>query len=147
MPVRSFACESCEMEWDQLVGLNEEVNVCPNCGADKVKQTITGAPQIRSSEPWYNTQTNKWERDDPLSTKHSTQMDIGYKPIESSRVKEFDNLYPVPVYGEYEKSVSVLQKVDYDPKEIKRKGVEFQKKMDAKGATVSVPKTPKKTSK
>ncbi len=138
MPVRSFACEECEMEWDQLVGINETIDVCPNCGSSKVEKQITGAPVLRKGEESWNARKGKWETSKAVTDRHSTQMDVGYRPIEESRVKEFDNVYPTAVYGEYEDRVSVLQKVDYDPKEIKDKTKEWEKKMEGKGATVGV---------
>lgn len=140
MPIRSFACEECEMEWDQLIGMNESVDTCPNCGTQKVKTQITAAPNLRMADEEWNPRDKKWETKKGMTDRHATQMDVGYKPIESSRIKEFDNVYPTAVYGEYEKSVSVIQKVDYDPKEIKKKTKEWIKKQEGKGATVSVKK-------
>jgi len=140
MPIRSYACENCEMEWDQMIGMNEKVDLCPNCGSMKVSQQITSAPNLRMGEEEWNPRSKKWETSKAITDRHATQMDVGYKPIESSHIKEFDEVYPTKVYGEYEKKVSVLQKVDYDPKEIKSKSKEWAKKQEGKGATVSVKK-------
>ena len=62
-------------------------------------------------------------------------MDIGYKPIESSRVKG-DMGLPTPVYQEWENQVQVLSKTDYDPKEEKRKTQENIDKENRKGPTI-----------
>lgn len=136
MPIKSYECPSCEYQWDELVSPNENANICPDCGnQEDMKSIIRGAPAIRVAESTYNKKTGKWENEKVLSTRHATQMDIGYKPIESSRVKG-DMGLPTPVYQEWEKNVQVLKKVDYDPKEETRKTKEYIDKENKKGSTV-----------
>jgi len=136
MPIRSYECPACEFQWDEMLGINEDATICPDCGnQEEMKRIITGAPQIRVAESTWNHKKGKWEQEKVLSDRHATQMDVGYKPIEESRVKG-DMGMPIPVYNEYEKSVSVLKKVDYDPKEEKRKTQEAIKKEQSKGSTV-----------
>jgi len=136
MPIKSYECPGCEYQWDELVNPNEDAHICPDCGnQEDITSIIRNAPVIRTTESVWNKKKGKWENEKTFSDRHATQMDIGYKPIESSRVKG-DMGLPTPVYQEWENQVQVLSKTDYDPKEEKRKTQENIDKENRKGSTV-----------
>lgn len=50
MPLRDYHCETCEKEFELLVGMKEEP-VCPECGGKKLHQLISApAPSRRLSD-------------------------------------------------------------------------------------------------
>ena len=51
MPLRSFGCEDCEFEWDELVPMDGTAETCPNCGKTNIKTMITSAPAVRLMSP------------------------------------------------------------------------------------------------
>ena len=143
MPIRSYGCSECDYQWDQLVSINEDADTCPNCGNTKdIEKLITGTPALRTAPKEWDKNAGKWKQKRAITDRNSTQMDVGYKPIESSRVKD-DMGMPIPVYTEWEKQAKVIKKVEFDEREEKVKEKERVKKEQGNGSIVY----PKKASK
>lgn len=144
MPVRSYGCPKCEYQWDQLVGVNDDADTCPNCGCkEDIKKLITGTPSLRTAPREWDKKENKWKQKNAITDRHSTQLDFGYKPIEKSRVKD-DMGMPVPVYTEWEKEAKIIKKVEFDTREEEIKEKERVKKEQGKGSTIIYSNKPSK---
>tara|TARA_B100002019_G_scaffold280705_1_gene283928 strand:- start:1391 stop:1819 length:429 start_codon:yes stop_codon:yes gene_type:complete len=137
MPLRSFGCEECEFEWDELVPMEGTAESCPNCGATKIKQMITGAPAVRKPEYEWSSHDKKEVQIKTLGDRHATEMTVGYAPKEDTAFNAPGS--NITHYREYEKSVSVLHKEDYDPRERKYKEKKEIEKIMKGPKTFSMP--------
>ena len=84
-------------------------------------------------------------RDSTLSDRHATEMTVGYAPKEETAIKIPGS--DLKHYAEYEKSVSVLHKEDYDPRERKYKNKKEMEKIMKGPKTYSMPSSTKNSRK
>ncbi len=141
MPLRSFGCEDCEFEWDELVPMDGTAETCPNCGKTNIKTMIISAPVVRSTEYEWSSHDKKEIQVKTLSDRHATEMTVGYAPKEDTAIKIPGS--DIQHYAEYEKSVSVLHKEDYDPRERNYKQKKEIEKIMKGPKTFSMPSSTK----
>ena len=60
MPIYAFQCDACGHEFDRLQKMSDpDPEVCPECGAPKIRRQLT-APSFRlSGSGWYETDFKK----------------------------------------------------------------------------------------
>ena len=87
MPIYAFECDACGHEFDRLQKMSDpDPEVCPECGAPKIKRQLT-APSFRlSGSGWYETDFKK-DGDKKRNLVEGAAKPAESKPAESKPVE------------------------------------------------------------